>query len=49
MLGFLFGKHPTDHGMDSLAWVMVVLVAALRIATVMDRTLPSAAVSKQHE
>ena len=46
LLGVLFGKHPTDHGMHSLAWVMVGLSAALLIATAMDRTLPSAAVSE---
>jgi sugar phosphate permease len=40
LLGLLFGKHPTDHGMHALAWVLVVLSAALLIATVMDRTLP---------
>jgi MFS family permease len=42
LLGLLFGKHPTDHGMHALAWVMVVLSAALLIATVMDQTLPCA-------
>jgi MFS family permease len=46
LLGLFFGKHPTDHGMHALAWVMVVLSAALLIVTVMDRTLPSATVSK---
>jgi predicted MFS family arabinose efflux permease len=40
LLGLLFGKHPTDHGMHTLAWVMVVLSAVLVIATVADRTLP---------
>jgi MFS family permease len=44
LLGLLFGKHPTDHGMHTLAWVMVVLSAGLVIATVADRTLPCAAV-----
>ena len=44
LLGLLFGKHPTDHGMHTLASVMVVLSAALVIATVADRTLPCAAV-----
>jgi len=44
LLGLLFGKHPTDHGMHTLAWVIVVLSAALVIATVADRTLPCAAV-----
>jgi len=40
LLGLLLGKHPTDHGMHTLAWVMVVLSAGLVIVTVADRTLP---------
>ncbi len=39
LLGLVFGKHSTDHGMHSLAWVIVVTSAALLIATVMDRAL----------
>ncbi len=47
LLGLLFGKHPTDHGMHTLAWVMVVLSAALVIATVADRTLPREALPRE--
>jgi hypothetical protein len=47
LLGLLFGKHPTDHGMHTLAWVMVVLSAGLVIATVADRTLPREALPRE--
>jgi MFS family permease len=47
LLGLLFGKHPTDHGMHALAWVMVVLSAALVIATLADRTLPREAIVRE--
>jgi MFS family permease len=46
-LGLLFGKRPTDHGMHTLAWVMVVLSAGLVIATVADRTLPREAILRE--
>ena len=47
LLGLLFGKHPTDQAMHTLAWVMVVLSTGLVIATVADRTLPREAILRE--
>jgi len=43
LLGLMYGKHATDHGLHSLAIVMGVLSAFLFIATIFDRTLPRTA------
>jgi hypothetical protein len=47
LLALLFGKHPSDHGMHGLAWVMVGLSGVLVVATVMDRTLPRESVRQR--
>jgi len=40
LLGALYGKSASDHGLHSLAIVMGVLSAFLFIATIVDRTIP---------
>jgi predicted MFS family arabinose efflux permease len=40
LLGALYGKTASDHGLHSLAIVMGVLSACLFVATIFDRTIP---------
>jgi MFS family permease len=41
LLALMFGKHATDHGLHSLAWVMGALSTILFVSTVFDQTLGS--------
>jgi sugar phosphate permease len=40
LLGALYGKTASDHGLHSVAIVMSVLSACLFVATIFDRTIP---------
>jgi MFS family permease len=49
LLALVYGQHATDHGIHRLAIVMGVLSAALFIATVFDRTIPTSASTESSE
>jgi MFS family permease len=40
LLGLMYGRHASDHGLHNLAVVMGVLSVVLLVGTIFDRTLP---------